>query len=246
MPPKTRWIRFGDFLFKHRNKLFPIVLAIVFLGLKPATTYLGSYHLVLLKDYLAITIAACGLTVRGVVIGFAYIKRGGLNKEVYAEHLVTEGFFGICRNPLYVGNMLIYIGVFLMHGNPYVVVFGIWGYFMIYQSIIAAEEYFLRGKFGAAYESYCRDVPRWLMHVAKLRSATKGMRFNIRRVILKDYTTIANTTIALIVIKLIREWHVSTWEVFENSLLISGLAIILILKLTAAISYMKRRKFLKA
>ena len=69
---------------------------------------------------MAVLIAMSGLAVRGVVIGLAYIKRGGLNKKVYAANLVTEGMFSVCRNPLYVGNMLIYTGEFLMFGNPLV------------------------------------------------------------------------------------------------------------------------------
>src|SRR3546814_20757943 len=74
--------------------------------------------------------------------------------------LVTGGIFGVCRNPLYLGNMLIYAGVFLMHGHPLVVALGIISYFLIYQSIIAAEEFFLRGKFGQAYADYRSEERR--------------------------------------------------------------------------------------
>jgi protein-S-isoprenylcysteine O-methyltransferase Ste14 len=83
------------------------------------------------------------------------------SSRVYAKDLVTEGMFGVCRNPLYVGNMLVYIGIFLLHGDPLVAVAGIALFAFIYQCIVYAEEAFLEAKFADAYRAHCRDVPRW-------------------------------------------------------------------------------------
>lgn len=245
LPAKTRWIRIGDFFFKHRNKLFPLMLAVMFLCFVPPASYFGSAHLADIKDYVAIAITASGLLMRATVIGFAYIKRGGLNKQVYADTLVTEGFFALCRNPLYVGNMLIYAGVFLMHGHPVVVIGGTLGFFLIYQSIIAAEEYFLRNKFGEQYDAYCQQVPRWGFRLGHFREATHGMRFNFKRVLVKDYSTISNAIIALLAIKLIGHWHNDDATDFHTTLLIYGAAVALVIKAAIAISLAKKRGFLK-
>lgn len=245
MPPKSFTVRIGDFLFKYRNRLFPFILAGLFLSFKPADTYIGNHAWVELKDWVAIAITTSGLLLRAAVIGFAYIKRGGLRKQVYAETLVTEGFFGVCRNPLYVGNMLIYSGVFLMHGNPAVMVLGTLSYFFIYQCIIAAEEYFLHGKFGEAYTHYCHDVPRWGLKLGRLKQATEGMGFNIKRVIIKDYPTIANAVIALILVKLLGTWHFSSTETFLETLYYSGLLITAVLMFMGIIALAKKRRFLK-
>ena len=244
MPPKTLWIRIGDFFFKYRNKVFPLTLVILFLGFKPAHTYAGSHQWVIIKDWIAIMITLSGLLLRAAVIGFAYIKRGGMNKKVYADNLVTEGFFGICRNPLYVGNMLIYAGVFLMHGNPYVIVIGTLGYFLIYQSIIAAEEYFLRSKFGKAYDAYCHDVPRWRLQLSRWNETTEGMRFNLKRVIIKDYPTIGNAVIALVLIKLLEIWYFGTHAEFVHALFTHGALIAGVAIITVLISLAKKRKLL--
>lgn len=190
-------IRIGDFFFRTRNHAFPLIMLGLYLLAVPPAEVFESVWLEHAKDILALLIALSGLAVRASVIGYAYIKRGGLNKKVYAEDLVTAGMFSLCRNPLYVGNMLIYCGVFLMHGNPEVMLLGIGFYAFIYQCIVLAEERYLANKFGGAYKAYCADVPRWLPKLSRYRAATEGMRFNARKVVMKDYTTMATTVIML-------------------------------------------------
>ncbi len=60
---------------------------------------------------IGLIITVSGQVIRGATIGLAYIIRGGKNKKVYAEDLVTTGIFAHCRNPLYVGNILMLAGV---------------------------------------------------------------------------------------------------------------------------------------
>lgn len=242
---KTPFIRLGDFLFKYRNALFPVVLAVVFFTYSPPHSYWGSHRLEIIKDYGSILVIAAGLAVRAAVIGYAYIKRGGLNKKVYADTLVTQGFFQVCRNPLYVGNMLIYTGVFLMHGNPYIIFGGTLGMLVIYSSIIAAEEYFLRQKFGADFAAYCREVPRWLPRFSRIRSATQDMRFNFRRVVLKDYTTIANACFIVIALELLEQWHAAPFKPAQAPAA-SVAAMLGLIVVTVGISFAKRRKWLRA
>ena len=104
---KNLMLSIGNFFFKYRNQAFPLIIVTLFVAAPPAATVLGSATLEQWKDAAALLIVFAGLILRATVIGYAYIKRGGLNKRVYAKDLVTEGMFGVCRNPLYVGNMLI-------------------------------------------------------------------------------------------------------------------------------------------
>lgn len=240
---KPLMVQLGNFFFKFRNRLFPLIIVALFALAPPPASLFGSEHLERLKDTLALAIALAGLAFRGWVIGFVYIKRGGMDKKVYAANLVTEGIFGLCRNPLYVGNMLIYIGVFLMHGNPWVTITGIALFFFIYQCIIAAEEFYLTDKFGAGYQDYCRDVSRWIPNFAKLKEATSGMGFNFRRVIIKDYSTIATTIITLCLTKMYglaaQTKHLST----IGSLFFVAV-IVVVLAAAYSIRFMKKRKII--
>jgi protein-S-isoprenylcysteine O-methyltransferase Ste14 len=245
VPQKNGWVRLGDFFFKYRNAVFPAVLVVLFVGFPPPDRYFGRESLEEWKDALAVALVVAGLAFRAAVIGFAYIKRGGVNKRVYADNLVTEGFFGICRNPLYVGNMLIYAGIFLMHGDPYVFVLGTTSYYLIYESIIAAEEFFLRAKFGPGYAAYCRDVPRWIPRFSRLREATEGMTFNVKRVLMKDYTTVANAVMALLLLEVLEQYHAATTAQFLSELPYLLVPLAVLLTATGTIALAKRRKWLR-
>ncbi len=187
-----------------------------------------------MQDLAAVAIALSGLAVRGIVIGLAYIKRGGLNKKVYAANLVTEGMFTVCRNPLYVGNMLIYAGQFLMFGNYPCLAIGVLSFWFVYECIIAAEENYLRKKFGRAYDEYCRDVPRWIPRLSKIGAATSGMKFDWKKVIYKDYPTMTSTLIFLACIQL---WKALVQRGFsQNQTEAFGLIIaVILISLTALI-----------
>jgi protein-S-isoprenylcysteine O-methyltransferase Ste14 len=245
---KSSMIHIGNFFFRYRNGLFPIIIVVLVLSAIPSTEISWSELLDTLKDSLGVAITLAGLAFRGWVIGYVYIKRGGLNKQVYAHDLVTDGIFGICRNPLYVGNMLIYIGVFVLHGNPYVMVLGTLSFAFIYQCIVYAEENFLRNKFGAGYDAYCRDTPRWLPRFSKFRTATQGMHFNFRKVIIKDYSTMATSILALTVVEGYEQVdaYVQSPATYDNTgYVVFLVAVVLCCGLMAgAVRVMKKRQWL--
>lgn len=179
-------VRYGNFLFHHRNTLFPLVLLALFIGFHPEYPR-GSERLDRILDLIGIGVAMAGQALRVAVIGYVYIIRGGRNQRVYAEDLVTRGFFAHARNPLYLGNFLVLLGLFLIYNNPWVYWLGIAFFGLGYAAIVAAEEAYLQEKFGDAYLAYARDVPRWIPRLRGLRRSLSGMRFNWRRVLLKEY-----------------------------------------------------------
>lgn len=187
-------VAIGNFLFRTRNWLFPLFILAVFIPFRPSDELFSSSQV---KVIIAIVVVALGLIVRASVVGFAYIKRGGLQKKVYADNLVTDGIFGVVRNPLYVGNVLIYIGLFIMHGHPVTMAVGIIAFLFAFQCIVLAEEAFLRGKFGPGFDDYCTDVPRWLPKLDKLGGSIEGMRFNVQRTVFYEYTAVANGVMLL-------------------------------------------------
>jgi protein-S-isoprenylcysteine O-methyltransferase Ste14 len=179
-------VRYGNFMFRYRNAVFPVVLIALFLAFRPQWPR-GSERLDNLLDAGGVLVAMIGQLMRIAVIGYAYIVRGGRQGRVYAEGLVTEGFFAHSRNPLYLGNILVLLGLFLIHNNPWVYIIGLPFFVVGYMAIVAAEEAFLDGKFGAAYDAYRTTVPRWFPRLRGIRESVAGMRFNWRRVILREY-----------------------------------------------------------
>jgi protein-S-isoprenylcysteine O-methyltransferase Ste14 len=190
-------VRWGSFFFRFRDAVFPLGLVALFFAFQPVYPG-GSERLDNWLDLLGVTTALTGQALRAAVIGYVYIRRGGKDRRVYADTLVTEGFFRHSRNPLYLGNLLVLVGLFMIHNNPWVYAIGVPFFLFAYSTIVAAEEAFLRSKFGAEYEQYSRRVNRWLPDFRGLGESVKDMRFAWRRVVLKEYgSTYAWTASAL-------------------------------------------------
>lgn len=183
-------VSIGNFFFKHRNWIFILFYAALLIpswSLFPAAKLGAHYYIYPIVTGLIITCA--GQAVRGLTIGLAYIVRGGKEGRPYAEGLVTEGIFHHCRNPLYVGNILMLLGVGILANSLIYVVIVIPVFLFIYQAIVLAEEDFLRKKFGAGFEAYCQQVNRWFPNLKGIGQTLHSMTFNWRRWILREHTT---------------------------------------------------------
>lgn len=183
-------IRIGNFFFKYRNLIFILLYLALFIPSPPIFSEVKfgpQYYLWPLTIGLIVTIT--GQLIRGATIGLAYIIRGGKDGKVYAEELVTNGIFHHCRNPLYVGNILMLTGVGILSNSLLYLLLFIPFFLFVYQAIVLAEEKFLAGKFGSAYTAYCKKVNRWIPDLRGIGRTFKGMRFNWKRWILKEYNT---------------------------------------------------------
>ena len=123
-------------------------------------------------------------------MGLSYIVRGGRMRRIYAENLVTDGLFSHCRNPLYVGNILIVMGFVFVSGNLTGLIVGSLAFLIIYRLIVHSEESFLSAKFGEPYAAFCADVPRWIPRFKGLPETINNYEFDWPKVAVKEYGTI--------------------------------------------------------
>lgn len=196
-------VRIGNFLFHWRNFLFPAPFLLLLVPGQPI--YADPVCAALVGG----GIALLGQLVRAGTIGFKYIIRGGKDRRVYAEDLITEGIYSHTRNPMYVGNVLILSGVgFAVNTWTCWLLATALGVF-VYVAIIAAEENFLRGKFGPGFDAYCRDVPRWLPRLSGLGKTLSSGTFKWRRVIVKEYGTPFGWVVGICAVLL---WNLSRLE----------------------------------
>jgi protein-S-isoprenylcysteine O-methyltransferase Ste14 len=183
-------IRIGNFFFRYRNFVFIFLYLALFIpspDLFTARVFGEEYYYIPIIAGLLITVS--GQLIRGITIGLAYIIRGGKDKKVYAEELVTEGMFNHMRNPLYVGNILMLVGVGILSNSLLYVAIFIPLFLFIYQAIVLAEENFLRNKFGESFNRYCRTVNRWVPDFRGMGKTLSSMEFKWKRWILKEYNT---------------------------------------------------------
>ena len=178
----------GRFVFGHRNALVPAAM-IAFLVLARPRAPFGSELLNVGLEVLGFLVAATGQALRVAVIGFAYIQRGGAKRQMSAPKLVCEGFYAHCRNPMYAGDFLLFIGLSLIANAVagYLIVLPAVTFVLL--AIVSAEERYLAERFGAEYDAYCRRVNRFIPSLRGLRDTTSHMRFDWKRVVRKEYGT---------------------------------------------------------
>ena len=88
--------------------------------------------------------------------------------------LITTGPFARVRNPLYLGNILLYtgVGVMSMALFPWLQIAAAIFFSVQYQLIVTREEEYLSVRFGPAYEEYCRHVRRFIPRLTPYRSSS--------------------------------------------------------------------------
>jgi hypothetical protein len=140
-------------------------------------------------DAVGLLVAMSGQLLRVLVIGLQYITRGGQNRQVWANSLVEGGMFAHSRNPLYVGNLLIILGLAIVHNGWAMYLVTVPAFLFIYAAIVSAEEEYLRTRFGDAYVAYCSRVPRWLPSLSGVMVTIKRGSFDTLKVLRKEYGT---------------------------------------------------------
>lgn len=198
-------IAIGNFFFRYRNALFPMIFVFGSLLFQPRLMF-DSVVADRILTVIGFLLALLGQSVRLITIGFEYIHRGGKDGKVYASRLVRGGVYGLTRNPMYVGNGLIAIGTIVYFGSPAGYMILIPFFLFVYQAIIAAEEAYLQRTFGTEYDDYAASVNRIVPALGAARAAFAGMTFNWRRSIKKDLGTIVGLTIGLNLIPVWRSY----------------------------------------
>src|SRR5581483_4971722 len=76
--------------------------------------------------------------------------------------LIASGPFAYTRNPLYIGNIALWVGFALAAGLPWLAPVLLAVLAFEYQAIVRWEEALLESRLGEAYRDYAARVPRWI------------------------------------------------------------------------------------
>ncbi|HLG31185.1 MAG TPA: isoprenylcysteine carboxylmethyltransferase family protein, partial [Candidatus Brocadiales bacterium] len=170
------------------------------------------------------------------------IKRGGRDKKIAADRLVQGGLFAHSRNPLYLGNILILSGLGIIYNSTWVYIFGFSFFLFGYLAIVMAEERFLKEKFGAEYEAYCKRVPRFIPRFAGIRNTLSSGTFNWARFLKKEYNLICIWVSSAIVLEMWEEFLHFGYAARKKSILALFLCLIPIFVFYCVIRYLKKHK----
>lgn len=229
-------VKIGNFFFRTRNYLFPVFYVFLFL---PFTRISENYTTVF---FIGLAVAILGQLVRMLTIGLVYIVRGGRNRRIYADGLVTDGLFSHCRNPMYVGNILLIIGMSILSNSLFAVLVMIPLFIFIYQAIVRAEEAYLGNSYGGGFDVYCAKVNRWIPELKGIGTTFKENDFNLKKVAFKEYNTSYLWMLGAVLLLAYNTNWLKTKLTLENEGIYFIAAIALLTLLYFSIRFFKKRE----
>jgi len=152
--------RVGAVLFRHRGWL-PVPFLLVPLlarGTMQPRNWIIGFALIVLGEAIRLAgVAAAGTVTR--------------RRSRAVQRLVTYGIFAWMRNPLYVGNFLIWIGFTVVSGVLWFLPIAALLFAVEYTLIVRYEEGVLESIFGDEYLAYKTQTPRWFPSPPATREA---------------------------------------------------------------------------
>lgn len=146
--------KLGEWLFRHRTAL-PLPIAAVILGLQ-----IGQAPPSALLIAAGVAVTGAGELIR--LWGVRHIGAISRTRSHRLGPLVATGPFALIRNPLYVGNILIWVGFALSARLVWLAPLIVLLLGAEYHAIVRWEESLLTSRLGTAYRDYAARVPRWL------------------------------------------------------------------------------------
>jgi len=177
----------GDWLFRWRSYLpFLLLPLLAFTVSGYSRTLLGDKSLHA-WGLLSLGVSIFGLAVRCLSVGQVPVGTSGRNtRSQVAEQLNTLGIYSTVRHPLYFGNFLIGLGIFLAPASLSLSIIYSLAFWLYYERIMAAEEAFLANKFGETFNAWVANTPAFLPALSLWKPA--DLPFSIRTVLRREYT----------------------------------------------------------
>lgn len=146
--------------------LLQLVTGLALAGVLAAYAPLGGFEAPLLIVFTTL-LAGCVFLLPAVASFMRHKTSVNPQAPAQTTTLVTTGIYGVTRNPMYVGMLLILIAFVMWLGAPSAFVIAGAFYLSIDRFQIRVEEPVLSEKFGNNYQDYKARVPRWLIIRAK-------------------------------------------------------------------------------
>lgn len=159
----------GDTVHDYVGKLFRLTLVATALIVFAFSFSQSLYQLLLPIPWLShswlVGIGLCLLGIALVWVLIAQLQMGdswriGID-EKSSSPLVQHGLFGISRNPIFLGMLVMLIGLLLTIPTAATLIVTLLGFVLIHIQV-RLEEPFLLEKYGDAYRSYQKRVRRWI------------------------------------------------------------------------------------
>ncbi|GMR25166.1 MAG: hypothetical protein BMS9Abin39_0446 [Ignavibacteria bacterium] len=155
------------------------------------------------------TIALLGELIRFLGVSWAGSETRTTG-DVGGTYLIISGPFAFVRNPLYLGNILLYTGIGIMSWAlfPYLQIAAVFFFALQYHFIVLEEEKYLIEKFGDDYKEYCKKVPRFFFRITSYKNSkieqppyNSKAGFSSERRTLQAFTSVSLLIVIIWIIK---------------------------------------------
>jgi len=146
--------------------------------------------------------------------------------EKKGQKLAMSGPYAFVRNPLYVGNFFLGLGVAVIVWNWIILALFLAGFLGIYTGTIRGEEKHLREMFGKPYEDYCKNVPSFLPRWTPYKAPTKDSFLWSRIIKHHEYITVAGIFLMTMIIHLYDELFLAKEPIAHETPLILATMIV--------------------
>lgn len=187
MTLREKFEQSGNWLFRWRSYL-PLLLFVPLLVemLRSPWPIAGGW-LEMSRQAACFAVSMIGFAVRIFTVGHTPPGTSGRNtKRQKAASLNTTGAYSLLRHPLYLGNLLMWLGIALSCCTwPLLVIF-LLAFSLYYERIMFAEEEYLRRRFGAEFEQWAATTPALLPRIANWTPPSQP--FSMRKILRKEYS----------------------------------------------------------
>jgi protein-S-isoprenylcysteine O-methyltransferase Ste14 len=181
--------RDGNWLFRRRSEFPLIVLALVLLELYLEPYAYRNEQSAQLWAFMCLAVALLGEAVRIYTVGYAPggTSARGTSKPT-GKLLSSAGIYSVVRHPLYIGNLIIWLGLAAYARSWRVELITLLIFWVYYERVMFAEEEFLRSKFGDAFERWAATTPAF---IPALRNWSRpALPFSWLTVVRREHSTL--------------------------------------------------------
>jgi protein-S-isoprenylcysteine O-methyltransferase Ste14 len=181
---KPDWItRLGGWLFRQRSWL-PLPIAAALLLIPGGSPSIISTRLLWAGVLVVLT---------GEMLRLWAVHHIGVISRTRSDRLgplVATGPFSLVRNPLYVGNILLWVGFAVSARLLWITPFVLLVLAFEYHAIVKWEERLLEARLGDAYRRYASRVSRWVPSLRTPERLVSDARFSWRETLFSERGTL--------------------------------------------------------
>ncbi|HDP35649.1 MAG TPA: hypothetical protein ENN29_11145 [Candidatus Hydrogenedentes bacterium] len=198
----------GNLLFRWRSYLPIFLLGLLVAAMRHYQYPGGTHELDFFWELLCLFVSYFGLAIRAYTVGHAPARTSGRNTETQiADVLNTTGAYSMLRNPLYLGNFFMGLGIFMFAFHIWILCVYVLFFWLYYERIILAEEAYLSEKFGDEYLRWADKTPVFFPNPTLY--APPALPFSLKTVLRREYSGFFAVIVVMFLLEVIGDMFIN-------------------------------------